>query len=271
MLSLAPALTTRQLGASHDRTDDQRGVMSVELEPEPVRAATHSDRTQATGIHWRRVLIEGLTIVASILLAFGIDAGWDARHEAAKRRQLLADLRSDFTTTQQLLTTVVGFADRVVARSSGFMEATVDPTGLTPDSIGVLASGLSTEISFTPAISHYRASLTTGDIGRIRSDSLLVYLNRFDLGLQRYLQHDQIQAQLFYLGAVQDLRLQFGGIDRFVADNSAERTRRIMNAAVSAAAEPVAIVQVNLREAIQQMSDATRSILTELDRLQNGG
>jgi len=242
--------------------------MSVDVE-QPVEKQTRSPRPPASAISWRRVFVEGLTIVASILLAFGIDAWWDGRQEEAKRQQLLADLQTDFRTTQDLLTNVLSFAQGVVAKSRGFVKATSDPSGLSPDSIGELATGLLTEISFTPAISHYKASLTTGDIGRIRSDSLLIYLNRFDLGLQRFLQHDQIAAQLFYLGALQDLRAKFGSVDRFVADNSPERTRRIQDPAVSAAAEPVAIVQVNILEAIRQMADATTSILKELNRLQS--
>ncbi len=97
---------------------------------------------------------------------------------------------------------------------------------------------------------------------------LLVYLNRFDLGLQRFLQHDQIAAQLFYLGAVQGLREKFGSVGQFVADTSSERTRRIHDPAISAAAEPVAIVQENIVQALRQMADAAQQILGELDRLQ---
>ena len=52
-------------------------------------------------IPWLRVLLEGLVIVSSILLAFGIDAWWedvkDGRSEAAYLSRLEADLRVDLS------------------------------------------------------------------------------------------------------------------------------------------------------------------------------
>jgi hypothetical protein len=47
-------------------------------------------------ISWRRLAVEGLAVVASILIAFAIDAWWDGRQEARTRSAELANLRSDF-------------------------------------------------------------------------------------------------------------------------------------------------------------------------------
>lgn len=44
----------------------------------------------------RRLLLEGFVIVASILLAFAIDAGWDERQERAAERRLLTSLEAEF-------------------------------------------------------------------------------------------------------------------------------------------------------------------------------
>jgi hypothetical protein len=46
-----------------------------------------------TTIPWARVAAEGVIIVASILLAFAIDAAWESRKEATLRNEAFGDLR----------------------------------------------------------------------------------------------------------------------------------------------------------------------------------
>ena len=65
--------------------------------------------TVSTHIPWKRLTAEVTVIVASILLAFSIDAWWDNRIEAEGERWLLERLRSDFTGMQHDLT--VAFED----------------------------------------------------------------------------------------------------------------------------------------------------------------
>ena len=43
-------------------------------------------------IPWARVLVEGVVIVASILLAFGIDAWWEQRQDREEERRILQAL-----------------------------------------------------------------------------------------------------------------------------------------------------------------------------------
>lgn len=54
-------------------------------------------------IPWPRVLIEGVVIVGSILLAFGIDAWWDAREDRGDERAHLLALDSDLTESIVLI------------------------------------------------------------------------------------------------------------------------------------------------------------------------
>ncbi len=60
---------------------------------------------------WRRVVTEGAVIVASILLAFAIDAAWDNRREREVEAAMLLGLSSDFDAVMVEL-------DRVSARHS---------------------------------------------------------------------------------------------------------------------------------------------------------
>jgi len=50
---------------------------------------------------WKRIGIEASAIVASILLAFAIDAWWSERQEEADERELLSSLSIEFQTLQE--------------------------------------------------------------------------------------------------------------------------------------------------------------------------
>ncbi len=47
-------------------------------------------------IPWPRIFVEGVVIVGSILLAFGIQAWWDGRQEAERLQQTLISLEAAF-------------------------------------------------------------------------------------------------------------------------------------------------------------------------------
>ena len=45
--------------------------------------------TETKTIPWKRLTVEAAAIVVSILLAFGIDAWWDARNDVVEEREIL--------------------------------------------------------------------------------------------------------------------------------------------------------------------------------------
>ena len=49
---------------------------------------------------WRRTMMESVTIILSILLAFAIDAGWDEIKERNQEKAFLSSLLSDFKETR---------------------------------------------------------------------------------------------------------------------------------------------------------------------------
>ena len=63
-------------------------------------------------IPWLRVFVEGVVIVGSILLAFGIDAAWEGRQEREEEHRLLQDLQHDFIATRELLASGVAQHER---------------------------------------------------------------------------------------------------------------------------------------------------------------
>ncbi len=58
-------------------------------------------------IPWLRVFVEGVVIVVSILLAFGIEAWWDGVQDRQEEQEVLRGLASDFTINVGLLRGVI--------------------------------------------------------------------------------------------------------------------------------------------------------------------
>ena len=58
----------------------------------------------AENISWPRIIAEGLAIVASILLAFGIDAWWQDRQTRFEEQQILQGLKEEFVSVHKVLT-----------------------------------------------------------------------------------------------------------------------------------------------------------------------
>ena len=56
--------------------------------------------TETQNIPWKRTAVEAAAIVASILLAFAIDAGWQEYVEDQREREVLNALLDDFETTK---------------------------------------------------------------------------------------------------------------------------------------------------------------------------
>ncbi len=52
--------------------------------------------TNTHGIPWKRLSAEGIAIVVSILLAFGIQAWWESRQNQAEEVEILAGLELEF-------------------------------------------------------------------------------------------------------------------------------------------------------------------------------
>ena len=65
--------------------------------------------------NWKRLALEGMVIVGSILLAFGIEAWWNETQERAEERQALGALAREFRAASALLDRELLVTDSIVA------------------------------------------------------------------------------------------------------------------------------------------------------------
>jgi hypothetical protein len=71
---------------------------------------------------WGRLLTEGLAIVASILLAFGIDAWWDDAQARSAEKEFLQTLHSELTTGRDYLVRQIEIHKNILARAKELVE-----------------------------------------------------------------------------------------------------------------------------------------------------
>ena len=113
-------------------------------------------------------------IVVSILLAFAIDASWDARSAARDEAALLDAIRADMTTNLEALDRYLGVMEALSQRIDNFLAATPAALGdLEPETAAPLVRAFIVSGTFTPL----DGALRTSDLSAIGNLEL-----RTDLG-----------------------------------------------------------------------------------------
>jgi len=84
-------------------------------------------------VHWLRVVGEGAVIIASILLAFGIDAWWDKRQERSEETRILQDLHAEFLENKIRLADYVTIHEEIQEAARRISTPDVDWRQLSPE------------------------------------------------------------------------------------------------------------------------------------------
>jgi hypothetical protein len=147
------------------------------------------------GLSLRRATLEMFVIVGSILLAFGLDAGWDAHQRQADAEDLLTDLLAEFEETATEL-------ERAVVRNQEVITAATEILAqLTrfPGNPEVAASTLAKLIlvpTTDPRRGNLDALVASGDFGLVSHRHLRGSLADWPAAL-RDLQEEELDARVF--------------------------------------------------------------------------
>ena len=137
-------------------------------------------------IPWLRVFVEGVVIVGSILLAFGIQAWWDGRQERVEERQALEALARDFESAAEVIDRELLAMDSVAIAANiilGWTGPSADSRHA--DSLALLLPSITRVTDFQPPVGTLQALLGSGDLSLIRNDSLRAALASFPSHLAR--------------------------------------------------------------------------------------
>lgn len=125
------------------------------------------------GIPLRRLIIESLAVVLSILLAFSIDAWWDGHKERRRERDLFLGLLEDFEASRAGLEARLTLARRMAQGTSLLLELVDTGAGTrameVPDSLVLAVLGGPT---YEPDTNTLDAAVASGEIDLITNQEL---------------------------------------------------------------------------------------------------
>jgi hypothetical protein len=170
-----------------------------------------------------RLAIEGLTIIASILLAFGIDAWWDARKERLVEGQYLSALRVEFQNGLDEVSSDLQNQETLRSLLSYFVRQSSVP----PDSLRTILRLAASVNNIAPPTSVMEEIVSSGRLQVIRSaelrESIVAYRQMLEkLEINERVHHDFVNERFIpYLSANIPLWGIVGPIEREAALRSA--------------------------------------------------
>jgi hypothetical protein len=129
--------------------------------------------TKTRTIPWPRILVEGTAIVASILLAFAIDAWWDEQKERADEREVLLALKAEFEVNKREAKAVIDHHEDSVQRIREFKSMRPDLIeAMAPVDSRILVASFASPRTFDPQRGSVRALIGAGKLGILRDHAL---------------------------------------------------------------------------------------------------
>ena len=138
-------------------------------------------------------------IIASILAAFGIEAGWDARGERMRRDALMDDLRTELVRNRDDLSTTL-VAQRLREERINLLlgELTSPPAGLAANSVRALQVSLIGLSSYDPSLGILELLIQSGDLALIEDRELRARLAGLSSVSEDYLANQYLLVQTFF-------------------------------------------------------------------------
>jgi len=138
------------------------------------------------GLPIRRLLVEGVVVVGSILLAFGIDAWWDRSRERGEERVILSGLVEELQANTQILVANSDHHRLIFERASALLSLAAAPDiQVSRDSLDHLVAGLS--IWTVPVYERgaLDATLVGGSLAVIENPRVRAAISEWSLALDR--------------------------------------------------------------------------------------
>lgn len=125
------------------------------------------------------LLLEGLVVVTSILIAFALDAWWSQRAEERTEIAHLRALRSDFEQNVTRLTQLIEREEQIADASRRLLRVANSRVASPQDSVRNLMGQVFNSVRYDPVMGAYEAVVSSGGLAQLRDDSLRLALADF--------------------------------------------------------------------------------------------
>ena len=152
------------------------------------------------GRSWRRLLAEGVVIVGSILLAFAIQARWEARADAIQEQAFLSALAEDFRVTKAKFDTIRTAHQTVM----GSMERLLDyaESGTVPEAERVQMDTVLSRVfyrrTFDPPMGTVQTILGSGRLDLLENQDLISALTSWTAAVEDFKELETAGTDHFY-------------------------------------------------------------------------
>jgi hypothetical protein len=222
------------------------------------------------------LVVEGIVIVASILLAFGIDAWWDERRAAQDEREHIAQLTFDFQANAARLANIRSIHEAALDASYEIL-ARAGIGGVSQSSATTAELVLLSLRSWTydPVLGGINSLIQSGNLGLLRNDSLRVAVAGWpdvardlsdDERIEQRTLFDRAGPYLIDKGAMIDVLLAGGSLDRIEVAPESDLSDLL--------SDPVFLQMTswrinnleNVMDEVQIVEDSIRNILELLEK-----
>jgi len=228
-------------------------------------------------IPWKRLFVEAAAVVASILLAFAIDAWWGERQEAREAEKMVAALRVDFAQSQATLALRIEEVEERIADTEKLMTR-YDSEQVPVSELRKYFLNALTPMLFRPSLSSYDSAVATGHLNTLDSRALTRAFSDFLFAYQVYSQVRDLSGENYFTGPVWDLRRSIGSLKVLYRDptdlparmqlSEADYRELISRTDVYALIENMMDIHRNTLNQLRDMEAAASAVLTELETLQ---
>jgi hypothetical protein len=147
----------------------------------------------------RRIALEGLVIVFSILLAFTIDRAWDRHTERKSEARLIQSIANDITNTRAVVARQLALSERVAITGHALLRALAGESSKTVrDSLLRHIGHVLVTRTWSPVNDSYAEALGSGRLNLIRNDSLRLALARYQVAIARVDEQRAAIQQQYY-------------------------------------------------------------------------
>jgi hypothetical protein len=132
-------------------------------------------------IPWPRISVEGIVIVASILLALAADAWWDSVQERTVERNVLSTIRAEFETNLEVLAQTSRSHRKALSAMQTVISASQSDSTDAEVPEGSIFNRIVSTPHYNPATGALASTIGSGQIGLIRNVELRNRLAGWDV------------------------------------------------------------------------------------------
>ena len=223
---------------------------------------------EANGIQWKRLSVEAAAIVASILLAFAIDAWWDTNKQEAAEAEWIAAIHLDLKTTLNAVDVSIGEAEAIVEAGQELVSLLASANSPDVSTLSDLSNRMGSPIGFTPTLPGFERGFSEGRFSDIDSVEFRRGLADFRQWQVHFEVSRKLDWEVFFIGPMYEVSAPHA---RYFAERFSMSEEQYLEAILTpemlVAVNTASKLQTNELKALRGMRGAIENMISALEKL----